>query len=57
MSDIEITNKKTEEIAKEISETAPEGVDFESLKEMAEAGLMYGHKKPEPSPNSNRIFL
>jgi len=47
----ETKNSKTEEIAEEIAqESSEEGVNLETLKEMAEAGLMYGHKKTRTQP-------
>ncbi|MCR4275326.1 MAG: 30S ribosomal protein S2 [Candidatus Wolfebacteria bacterium] len=56
--DTEVKNSKTEEIAEEIAETSPEGVDFEVLKEMAEAGIMYGHKKTRTVPKFKQyIFM
>ena len=52
-------NQKTEEIAEEIAqESSEESVNLETLKEMAEAGIMYGHKKTRTVPKFKKyIFM
>ena len=56
--DTEVKNSKTEEIVEEIIEASPESVNFDELKEMAEAGIMYGHKKTRTVPKFKQyIFM
>jgi len=53
----DIKNSKTEEVVEKIIEISPESINFDELKEMAEAGIMYGHKKTRTAPEFKRYIF